>query len=146
MKRLQKIATKRSLAMIDPEKSPSSSTIQRHKKRKPDNPWLEVPSFDGKEKEAMKDKMVQLRKLSRAGKVDHGAMKSLMRDTYPLRRQTILAGTDTVDTIIKSFPALIQPAHVSFLTLYTGQLFTILSSNSQSYRFNRMVGWSMVPI
>ena len=71
MKRLQKIATKRSLTMIDPEKSRSSST-----KRKPDNPWLEVPSFDGKEKEAMKDKMVQLRKLSRTGKVDHGAMKS----------------------------------------------------------------------
>ena len=109
MKRLQKIATKRSLAMIDPEKSPSSSTIQQHK-HKPDNPWLEVPSFDGKEKEAMKDKMVQLRKLSQAGKVDHGAMKSFMWDTYPLRRQTILAGTDTVDTIIKSFPVLIQPA------------------------------------
>ena len=97
--------------MIDPEKSPSSSTIQQHK-HKPDNPWLEVPYFDGKEKEAMKDKMGQLRKLSQAGKVDHGAMKSLMLDTYPLRRQTILAGAgaDTVDTIIKSFPVLIQPA------------------------------------
>lgn len=73
-----------------------------------------MPSFDAKEKDAMKEKVGQLRKLSRAGKVDHAVMKNLMRDTYPLRRQTILAGTDTVDTIIKSFPVLIQPAHLSF--------------------------------
>ena len=130
MKQLQKIATKRSLPMTDTEKEPSD--VHMHKKHRTDNPWLEVPSFDAKEKDAMKEKVGQLRKLSRAGKVDHGVMKNLMRDTYPLRRQTILAGTDTVDTIIKSFPVLIQPAHVSFFMLHTGQMFTILSSNSQS--------------
>jgi hypothetical protein len=34
-----------------------------------------VPSFDTKEKDAMKEKIAQLRILSRAGKVDHGVMK-----------------------------------------------------------------------
>ncbi len=131
MKWLQKLATKRSLPMNNTEKD--SSEIHVHKKPKSDNPWLEVPSFDAKEKDAMKEKIAQLRKLSQAGKVDHRVMKKLMQDTYPLRRQTILAGTDTVDMIIKSFPVLIQPAHVSFFfILYTSQMFTIPSSKSHS--------------
>ncbi len=151
MKRLQKLATKRSLPMNNTEKD--SSEIHVHKKPKSDNPWLEVPSFDAKEKDAMKEKIAQLRKLRRAGKVDHGVMKKLMQDTYPLRRQTILAGTDTVDMIIKSFPVLIQPAHVSFFDIvYRSNVYN--SKFKEPFQFNGIVNmqtkvvdrgsWSMV--
>ena len=116
MKRLQKqnLSSKRSLSLQPTNASDDQfATPPLQKKRKPNYPWLVVPECDENEK-TMKEAIAQLRKVSRSAKVDHSLVKELMKVTYPLRRKMVLAGIETVEAIVKSFPALVQAAHVSF--------------------------------
>lgn len=115
MKKIQKQnrnTSKRSLSMSNAvnESTPSGSAT---KKKKNDLPWLDVPAFDQQEEESMQENVGQLRKVCRAARADHALIKDLMKNTYPLRRRMVLAGKETVESILKSFPPLAQPAHVS---------------------------------
>ena len=99
------------MANADNGSTPSGSVT---KKKKSDHPWLDVPTFDQKGEELMQENVSQLRKVCRAARTDHALIKDLMKKTYPLRRRMVLAGKETVESILKSFPPLAQPAHVSY--------------------------------
>lgn len=117
MKKLQKqnrnTSSKRSLSMANADNGSTPSGIAT-KKKKNDHPWLDVPAFDQKGEELMQENVSQLRKVCRAARADHALIKDLMKKTYPLRRRMVLAGKETVESILKSFPPLAQPAHVSY--------------------------------
>ena len=109
MKRLQK-ATKRSLTMSNTT-LPTDKSSSISKKSKLDMPWLVLPEFGEDEEKEMKSNMAQLRKVSRASKVDQAVVKTLMKSTFPIRRKLVLTG-ESIGAILKNFPVLVQASHV----------------------------------
>ena len=73
--------------------------------------WLVCPEFGEDEEKEMKSNMTQLRKVSRASKVDQAVVKTLMKSTFPIRRKLVLTG-ESIGAILKNFPVLVQASHV----------------------------------
>ena len=111
MKRLQKSSAKR-VQLVCKTNGQVASNIS--KRQKITSPWLVIPPLNEDETEdTMKEKTQQLRKICRLPRTDQAMVKTLMLTTYPVRRRMIIDATESVESLLKLFPPLLQPIHVS---------------------------------
>lgn len=127
MKRLQKTTAKRVLLC-----KTNGQDVPKKKKHKTNVPWVAIPPLDeGETEETIKEKMTQLRRICRLPKPDPAMVKSLMLGTYPLRRKMAIEGTESAESLVKMFPPLLQPVHVSHLLINNSTESEVLNCSMQ---------------
>ena len=106
MKRLQRSTVKRTL--VTPGKDKQVPT----KKQKRNQAWQSIPEMGkGESEETLKQK--QLKKICRQSRTDQAVVKSLVSSTFPLRRKSVIDGTETLEELLGNYPPLLKPVHVS---------------------------------
>lgn len=106
MKRLQRSTVKRTL--VTPGKVKQVPT----KKQKRNQAWQSIPEMGkGESEETLKQK--QLKKICRQSRTDQAVVKSLVSSTFPLRRKSVIDGTETLEELLGNYPPLLKPVHVS---------------------------------
>ena len=74
------------------------------KKRKADSVWSCIPEME--DVESLKEKVYQLKKICRLPRTDQALVKTLMSSTFPLRRKSVIEGTENLVELLKSYPPL----------------------------------------
>ena len=106
MKRLQRSTVKRTL--VTPGKVKQVPT----KKQKRNQAWQSILEMDkGESEETLKQK--QLKKICRQSRTDQAVVKSTMSSTLPLRRKGLIDGSETLEELLRNYPPLLKPVHVS---------------------------------
>ena len=106
MKRLQRSTVKRTL--VTPGKDKQVPT----KKQKRNQARQSIPEMGkGESEETLKQK--QLKKICRQSRTDQAVVKSLVSSTFPLRRKSVIDGTETLEELLGNYPPLLKPVHVS---------------------------------
>ena len=128
MKRLQRSSAKRVLVC----KTNGQVASNISKRQKITSPWLVIPPLNEDEAEdTMKEKTQQLRKICRLPRTDQAMAKTLKLATYPVRRRMIIDATESVESLLKLFPPLLQPIHVSDNIFHMWYI-VVLTSNKWS--------------
>ena len=82
------------------------------KKQKRNQAWQSIPEMGkGESEETLKQK--QLKKICRQSRTDQAVVKSLVSSTFPLRRKSVIDGTETLEELLGNYPPLLKPVHVS---------------------------------
>ena len=106
MKHLQRSTVNRTL--VTPGKDKQVPT----KKQKRNQAWQSIPEMGkGESEETLKQK--QLKKICRQSRTDQAVVKSLVSSTFPLRRKSVIDGTETLEELLGNYPPLLKPVHVS---------------------------------
>ena len=112
MKRLQRSSTKRCLEL---SKNHDGELSKAKKANMSSNPWLKIPQLgEGETEDTLTEKTKQLKKICCATRPDQALIKTLMQATYPIRRKMVIQGTESVESLVKMFPALLYSIHVSY--------------------------------
>ena len=108
MKRLQRSTVKRTL--VTPGKDKQVPT----KKQKRNQARQSIPEMGkGESEETLKQKQKLLKIICRQSRTDQAVVKSLMSSTFPLRRKSVIDGTETLEELLGNYPPLLKPVHVS---------------------------------
>jgi hypothetical protein len=114
MKRLQRSTAKRSLnTTVDA----CASGAAPKKAKVNEDLWFNIPEIpEDQTEEILEEKVNELKKICRATRPDQSTVQTLMIETFPIRRKAVIEGTEGLDLLLKRYPPLEKPMHVSVNT------------------------------